>query len=237
MRLVLIITLVFILGIINSCRLDDPNKDNSNTHKVVVTEVLNAGEYTYLKVKEDDMEQWLAVNAMEAKPGEIYYYEGGLEMTNFKSKELKRTFESVLFLESLSKVPVISKGVKTMKGDLNEKLTTSGAVTIEKKNLKIDHTEGCITIADLFSGKASYSGKTVRVKAQVIKFSRDIMKKNWIHVQDGTESGGKFDLVVTTNEVFTQDDIVTLEGKITVDKDFGYGYFYEILMEDAKSVK
>jgi len=63
------------------------------------------------------------------------------------------------------------------------------------------------------------------------------MNTNWIHLQDGTESDGKFDLTATCLENLNVGDIVTLEGKITLDKDLGYGYFYEVLLEDAKIVK
>ncbi|MEI7897164.1 MAG: hypothetical protein WCJ26_09020 [bacterium] len=59
------------------------------------------------------------------------------------------------------------------------------------------------------------------------------MKKNWIHIQDGTEFSGKFDLTVTTDAEAAVGQTITLEGKITLNKDFGYGYAYEVLMEDA----
>jgi hypothetical protein len=60
------------------------------------------------------------------------------------------------------------------------------------------------------------------------------MKKNWIHLQDGTDFSGKFDLAVTTDSEVKVGDNITVEGVITLDKDFGFGYFYEVLMEDAK---
>ena len=63
------------------------------------------------------------------------------------------------------------------------------------------------------------------------------MGKNWIHLQDGTDFKGKFDLTVTTNETVNEGDKISVEGMITIDKDFGYGYFYEVLMEDAKIIK
>jgi hypothetical protein len=63
------------------------------------------------------------------------------------------------------------------------------------------------------------------------------MKRNWIHIQDGTEYSGKFDLTATTDIEATVGETLTLEGTITLDKDFGYGYSYEVLMEDAKPIK
>jgi hypothetical protein len=67
----------------------------------------------------------------------------------------------------------------------------------------------------------------------VVKYSPGIMNKNWVHIQDGTEYDGNYDLTVTTLSEFKVGDIVTLEGKIALDKDFGYGYIYDVLLEDA----
>ena len=61
-----------------------------------------------------------------------------------------------------------------------------------------------------------------------------IMGKNWLHIQDGTKSGSDFDLTVTTSDNVGKDQIVTVTGKIVLNKDFGYGYSYKVLMEDAK---
>jgi len=59
------------------------------------------------------------------------------------------------------------------------------------------------------------------------------MDKNWIHLQDGTEHDGKFDLTVTSDITADTGEVYTFEGTIALDKDFGFGYFYEIIMEDA----
>ena len=60
------------------------------------------------------------------------------------------------------------------------------------------------------------------------------MDKNWIHLQDGTSSDKDFDLTATSPDLkATVGDTLTLEGKIILDKDFGYNYFYKVLMENA----
>jgi hypothetical protein len=60
------------------------------------------------------------------------------------------------------------------------------------------------------------------------------MGKNWVHIQDGTEYQGGFDLTITTDGQVAVGETVTFEGKIVLDKDFGYGYSYPVLMEEAK---
>ncbi len=109
-------------------------------------------------------------------------------------------------------------------------------VQTEKITVSIEPCDGCITISKLFESKQSFSGKSIKVKGQVTKFNPQIMGKNWVHLQDGTESEGLYDLTVTTDKEVSVGDVITFEGKIALDKDFGYGYFYSVLMEEAKPV-
>jgi hypothetical protein len=112
-----------------------------------------------------------------------------------------------------------------------------GQVTSEKVNVVVEPCDGCLTIAKLMETKESVSGKVVKVKGSVTKFNPQIMGKNWVHIQDGSESQGAFDLTITTDLEVTLGQIVTFEGKIALDKDFGYGYSYKILMEEGKIVQ
>ena len=82
-------------------------------------------------------------------------------------------------------------------------------------------------------------GKTVRVRGKVMKISRMIMGKNWIHLQDGTGNPLKnqHDLVITSTEDPGENAIVTIEGTLNFERDFGAGYKYEVIVEDAKIEK
>jgi hypothetical protein len=85
--------------------------------------------------------------------------------------------------------------------------------------------------------KEGYSGKTIRVKGKITKYNPSILGKNWIHLQDGTQFNNAFDLTITTDSQLVIGDTATFEGKITLKKDFGYGYFYDVIMEDGKLIK
>jgi hypothetical protein len=110
-------------------------------------------------------------------------------------------------------------------------------VNVEKTNVKIEPGEGCITIANLFDNKKTFDGKIVKVKGKVTKFNEAIMGKNWVHIQDGTDYKGDFDLTITTDSYAPVGDTITFEGIIALDKDFGYGYKYKVLMEEGKQVQ
>jgi hypothetical protein len=208
------------------------NAGHPNIHKILVKEVLQTTSYTYLYADEKGKLQWLAVPKMEAMAGEMYYYQGGVEMGEFKSKELNRTFNSILFLDGVIS-PDIVEGGKTSLTKSPEKSKT----TEVKLNEVIEPAIGGITIKELFTNKVKYAGKVVKIRGKVTKFNSQIMSKNWIHLQDGTNSSGEFDFTATTADEVNVGDVITIEGKITLDKDFGSGYFYNIIMENGKVTK
>lgn len=220
-----------------SARCPFPDAKN-NSHKVQVTEVIQTTNYTYLHVNEHDTLKWLAVPLMQAKAGETYYYSQGLPMQQFESKELHRTFDEVLFLGGVSAEPITPNRPGAMASahanqPNNAQPYTRKATPDVKKDIRIDAPKDCITIAQLYANKESWNGKTIKVKGQVTKYSGEIMNKNWIHLQDGTESNGKFDLTITSTATVKVGDVVTLEGRIVLNKDFGYGYLFDIMMEEG----
>ena len=109
-------------------------------------------------------------------------------------------------------------------------------VNTEKMNVIVEPCEGCTTISRLLEDKSSFSGKVVKVKGVVTKYNPGILGKNWVHIQDGSEYKAGFDLTITTDAETSVGETLTFEGKIVLDKDFGYGYSYEVLMEDGKRV-
>jgi hypothetical protein len=205
--------------------------DNPSMHQVKVEEVVQASAYTYLKVSENGSEKWIAVNRQEAAVGETYYYEGGLEMNNFHSKDLDRTFETVYFVENISKEPIVASAEPQM----GNKPVQPTLTPVE--GISVAPAENGLSIAALYAGRDNYSGKKIKMKGKVVKVNEEIMGKNWIHIQDGTKDGENFDLTITTLDKVAVDEVVTFEGTIALNKDFGYGYSYELIMEDAKLVK
>jgi hypothetical protein len=219
-----IIALVAILAI--SCSQVKIKTGNDDNHQIIAEEVIQASGYTYVRFTENDSVQWMATSAIDAKVGEKYYFEKSMEMNNFHSKELNRDFETILFVDRLSAEPIShEKKAKSAPGAAKAKA--------ERMDVTIEKSKDELTVAQLFSNKELYADKMVLIKGKVAKYSPGIMNKNWIHLQDGTESDGNYDLTVTTLAELKVGDIVTLEGKIALGKDFGYGYVYDVLLEDA----
>jgi hypothetical protein len=203
---------------------------NPAMHEVKVEEVIQTSGYTYLKVSENGAENWIAVNRQEAAAGETYYYEEALEMKNFQSKELNRTFETIYFVQGISKEPIAAQAqMPAMQG-----VKVASAM---KEGISVDPAEKGLSVAKLYADRNNFAGKKIKMKGQVVKVNEEVMGKNWIHIQDGTKDGESFDLTITTLDKAAVDEVVTFEGTITLNKDFGYGYSYEVIMEDAKLVK
>ena len=220
-------TIILILFI--SCGQQQNSADTqAYIHKIVIEEVLQTSSYTYLLAEENGASQWLATLKLDASVGDTFYYKGGLDMVDFNSKELDKTFESVLFLEGLYTSEAMLLGEKDMTGSPN--ITNSATTTISSI---IEPADGGISIAELMANKSSYGDKKVKLRGKVVKYNAGIMNKNWIHLQDGTSDGEENDIVITTDVSASVGDIITIEGIITLDKDFGAGYFYNIIMEEG----
>ncbi len=241
------IGLIAMIVFISACQSNKKSQveDQSNIHKAVVQEVLHVDEYTYLRVLEDTTEKWLAVPSVQAKIGKTYYFKDGIKMSNFESKELNKTFETIYFIEKIGTEPnldIVTETVTLNNLNLSEedKINLAEQATkpvLEKAAIKIEHDKGIISIAELYKNKKTYEGEIVKVKGKVTKFNPAIMKKNWIHLQDGTDYNGEFDVTVTTNIIVEVGDVITIEGKVSLDKDFGAGYVYKLIIENAVLVK
>ena len=73
----------------------------------------------------------------------------------------------------------------------------------------------------------------VKLKGKVVKVNNNIMKKNFLHIQDGTGKEGTNDVTVTSAQTANEGDMVTVVGKVMLDRDFGSGYTYPLIIEDA----
>ena len=106
----------------------------------------------------------------------------------------------------------------------------SGKIKVEKAK----GTDAC-TVSEAYEKAAKLDKKPVVVRGKVVKVSQGIMGKNWVHLQDGSGDPGKGtnNLVVTTQDVPKVGDVVTAKGTLYKDKDFGSGYKYQVIVEEA----
>ena len=220
-----------------------------------VLETMDASGYTYLNVETDTGEKWVAVKQAAVEVGEEVTYIDGLVMQNFMSRTLDRTFPEIIFSSGLVDKGSASQGMPaaaTEPSSFSQALSTEGGVaapaggnmTGSKKavvpfsEIKVEKAPGenSYTVEEIYSKAADLNGQTVVVKGKVVKVSPRIMGRNWIHIQDGTGSpeNNTHDLVITTSQEAGADwDVITMEGVLAANKDFGAGYSYAVIIEEA----
>ncbi len=220
-----------------------PMQENSNTpqvakgnassyavdvHQVVANEILQTERYTYLNVSEAGKSFWIATAKTDATKGQTYIYRGGLMKTNFESVEFKRTFDTIYLVSN------IISATEHPGGNINGAAAGQANIQSASTTGTLPVVKDAIKLSELMTNKAKYEGQVITVTGECVKANNGIMGKNWVHIQDGSKDKGKLlDLTVTTNLNIPIGSKVALNGKITLNKDFGAGYKYEIIMEDA----
>lgn len=203
-----------------------------------VIETMNSGGYTYVQVDTGSEKFWAAAPEFAVKVGDPVVVPAGMSMPNYHSKTLDRDFEVVYFVDSVMVGGEAAMGAGQATGQMpagHPPLDLQTAAQESGVDLSgIAKAEGGNTVAEVFAGKADLTGKKVSVRGKVVKFSPKIMGKNWIHIQDGTGEPGANDLTVTTDKTAAVGDTVLVSGMVTTDKDFGYGYKYDVILEDAE---
>ena len=200
-----------------------------------VVETMNTAGYTYVQVDTGKEKIWAAAPEFQVKVGDLVTVPQGALMQNYQSKTLNRTFEQIYFVSGIyvaGAEPAPSKMPSAKAGAPHENIIPPTPQDIDFS--KIKKAEGGKSVAELYAEKSSLSGKKVSVRGKVVKFSASIMGKNWIHLQDGTGEAGTNDLTVTTSANAAVGDTVLVKGVLAIDKDFGYGYKYDVILEDAE---
>jgi hypothetical protein len=202
-----------------------------------ILERLEAPPYTYFRLQIGDKEQWAAVPENALKVGEEVSLANPMEMNNFESKTLKRTFPSVLFANiatgeapapTTSNANVAKQHTMTGKGPDVGDINTPKATGAEAR-----------TVAEAHAQKDKLKEKTVAIRGKVVKFNAEILGRNWIHLRDGSGNPdkGDNDITITTKETAAIGDTLTIRGTLRLNKDFGSGYSYPVIIEDAKLQK
>ena len=202
-----------------------------------VIETLDAAGYTYVHVDTGTEKFWAAAPQFAVKVDDDVVVPEGMPMPDYHSKTLDRTFDMVYFVPNVLVGGAASLGGGMPEGhpQMGEMGETSGKPAAVQTDVDLSNIEAADqTVADIFANKADLAGKPVKVRGKVVKFSPEIMGTNWIHLQDGSGGAGTNDLTVTTKSTAKVGDTVVISGVLTTDKDFGYGYAYDVIIEDAE---
>jgi hypothetical protein len=226
--------------------------DDVLTFSGKVLETTNTAGYTYVLVDTGSKKLWAAATQFAVKVGDKVTVNSGMAMPNYHSKSLNRDFDVVYFTGSITPdnggaatpgaTPALPPGhpalpdASTSGLPPGHPLLTGAAASPNLDLTGIKRATGGKTIQEIFAAQTKLAGKPVTVRGKVVKYNAQIMGKNWLHIQDGSGSAdkGNNDLAITTATPAKLGDTVLVTGNIETNKDFGAGYKYTVIIEDAK---
>lgn len=205
-----------------------------NTVTGTVIETVDASSYTYVNVDAGVRTVWAAAPKFPVEVGDRVSVPTDSPMQNYRSDTLDRTFPLVYFA---GKIRVASSGSNaSLPADKTSPHPSSGrANSLPGESFEgIEKAKGGYTVGEFFDQGRGLAGREATVRGRVVKFSPRIMGTNWLHIQDGSAGAdGSNDLIVTSDATASVGDIVVIRGTVSVDKDFGFGYTYALMVERA----
>lgn len=182
----------------------------------VVIESATAGGYTYVNVESNGQSFWIAGPQTAVQNGSRISFSEQIWMKDFNSKALGRSFDKILFVGGIS----AAAAAPAQKGALSPAPAPGPVKTC--------------TVEELFTKRDELQGKVVEVKGKVVKVSSNIMGRNWVHITDGTGSAGSNKIIFrSAGQSASVGSEVTARGRLETAVDFGFGYRYDVIVEDA----
>lgn len=191
-------------------------------HQGIVAETMVAGGYRYVRIDVGGVPTWLAGPDTPVKVGDAIAASQGTLIADFESRTLGRHFDRIWFVGRLDVVEAPDGRKNTMVAPIG--LPAPAAAP-----------SGALRVVDVYARAASLANQSVVVRGQVARFTPGAQQRNWIHLQDGSGDAAKgtHDLTVTTQDVVAVGDHVEVRGVVGLNRDFGYGYHYAVIVEQA----
>ena len=209
-----------------------------------VLETMNSGGYTYVLIGTEQVQRWLAARETAVQVGDVVQAFEGMPMSDFESKTLNRTFDVVYFVDALQNLsasapagvpsgPMPDSHPPVPVPDGHPGKDGDGATAAEA--IQVAELEVGQNIAYVYGNKDALADQKISLRGEVVKYNEGILGWNFIHIQDGSgdAADGSNDLTVTSKTTTAVGETVVLTGTIILDKDFGAGYKFPVLMEDA----
>jgi len=227
-------------------------------HIGIILETVDATGYTYAKVDEDGTIYWVAAPQTSVKVGDKVSYIEQMVMKDFSSKALDKKFDYLMFASAMvisgeahdhashagkphpttQEHDCDSHAGKPHPTEAKQQHPTPNKPEVATEKVSVEKLKGGYTVEELYESKDKLKDKNIKLRAQVVKVSKNIMGKDWIHLQDGTGEGATSDIILTTKDSNVEvGDVVIAEAIFKTDVDLGYGYFFQVILEEGKFIK
>lgn len=219
-----------------------PPPDLGGMVQGTVAEVIQVPNYTYLRLTGPQGETWAAVATDPTLAvGQAVSIGAATQMSGFTSKTLNRTFDTIWF-GSLSSAggaaaPAMGGGQQALPA--GHPPMNAGANPAAGALEAVKRAEGALSlrVADVHTERQLLAGRAVRVKGTVTRVTT-INGKTYAHLSDGsgTKEAKDDDLTVILSAEVKQNDQVTAEGTVALDRDLGIGTIYPVVLDAASVV-
>jgi hypothetical protein len=202
-----------------------------------VLETMNSGGYTYVFIETDQDRRWVAARQTVVTVGDVVQTLHGMPMSAFTSKTLNRTFDVVYFVDVVHNLsaPALAQepAVSTLPAGHPETNEASAAEVVDNNVAELKSGQN---IAYVYANKDALADQQISLRGKVVKYNAGILGWNFIHIQDGSGdvADGSNDLTVTSKATTAVGETVVITGTIILNKDFGYGYSFAVMMEGAE---
>jgi hypothetical protein len=226
-----------------------------------VLETMSGAGYTYVQLDTADGPLWAALPESTVTVGESLALQPGLVMNDFHSKTFDRTFAAIVFSpgrasaeaeqpaaadqpqpaatgaeDPFAAAVAAEQGTPQPSAAIPQSGGSTAAIApFAEIEVAKAAGENSYRVGEVFAKAEQLNGTVIRVRGTVVKYNANIMGRNWVHLQDGSGDPlhNTHDLVVTTDQELAKDQVVTLEGEVAANRDFGAGYTYAVLVEGA----
>ena len=196
-----------------------------------VLEVKDVENYTYLRLQTRDGEIWAAIPKTVVQVDAQVTIKNPSPMDGFESPSLHRTFDRIVFgtladADSLS----AAHGMAAMHTSMGQQ---PGVAEVDVPKATGPDAR---TVAEVAEKTTDLNEHAVTIRGQVVKFTPNVLGKNWLHLRDGSGSAakGSDDILVVTQDEAKVGEVVLVTGIVRTDRDLGSGYSYRVLIEEAR---
>lgn len=217
---------------------DNATSETPKTFNGPVIGTFDSGGYTYLHISTPYGPVWAAGPITPVKRDDQVSFVGKMLMKQFLAKSMNRTFDEIYFVNAFTvngQQPVVAAAPAEMNSKTdphaNGGMDTPASPFKTMPTKPFTKAKNGQTIAEILADTGKFKDKNVKIRGRVVKYTSDILGKNWVHIQD---SGTQNDLTITTTSIAKIDDILLIEGKLELKKDYGEGFVIDVVVDNAK---
>ncbi len=203
-------------------------------------------KYTILELEANGEPTWLAASRLDVQVGDRVAYADAVEVPNFRSETLGRTFERMLLAMYVFKIDgtgrVVPANPHASPTSVAAPVSDAAASLGETRPRAKPPARGSIcAVADVISHAASLAGQDLTLRGLVVSATHDVRPApgqpplNWYRLQDQGGSRGET-LAVCGSVMLQRGETVVIQGRLAVNKRFDAHVHYPAIVECARKV-